>query len=119
MRQGDELDFGAGQVAIGGNQPQTIDAGGDGIERRIGDRLGLGQGVVDGTGFSGLAFLSDTACQVALGIDVNQEHALLGYRQRGGEIDGGGCFSNATLLVRDSNDSWHAGKTRRRVLFVE
>ena len=63
---------------------------GDDERPRVGDRFGRGQRVVDRAGRRGLSFLADAAGQVALRIDVDEQHALSGQCERGGEIDGGG-----------------------------
>ena len=55
----------------------------------------------------GLAFLSDAAREVALRIDVDEQDALVRERQRRGEVDGGGGFADAALLVGDGDDSCH------------
>ena len=52
-----------------------------------------------------LPFLADAAGQVALGIDVDEQHALLGERQRRRQVDGGGGLADAALLVGDGDDS--------------
>ena len=52
----------------------------------------------------GLALLSDAAGEIALGIDVDEEHALFGERQRRGEVDGGRGLADAALLVGDGDD---------------
>ena len=74
---------------------------------RVGGRVGGRQRVVDGAGGRGLALLADAAGQVALRIDVDEQHAPLGQRQRGGEIDGGGGFTDAALLVGDGERPGH------------
>src|SRR5262249_47499535 len=42
-----------------------------------------------------------------LGIHVHQEHALLGGRQRSGEVHGRRGLAHAALLVRDRDDPSH------------
>ena len=44
---------------------------------------------------------------VALGVDVDEQDPLLGDRQRGGEVDGGGRLTDAAFLVRDRDDPSH------------
>ena len=75
--------------------------------RGVGHRLGAGERVVDGAGRGGFALLADAARQVALRIDVDEQHALLGQRQRRGQIDGGRGFADAAFLVGDGDDSGH------------
>ena len=45
------------------------------------DRVGRGEGLVDGAGRSGLSLEADAAGQVALGVHVDHQDALLGHRQ--------------------------------------
>ena len=56
-----------------------------------------------------LALLADAAGEVALGIDVDEQHALSGERQRGREVDGGRGFADAALLIGDGDDAGHIG----------
>ena len=74
---GDQLDFGAGEVAIGGDEAEAIDAGRDDERARVGERLGGRERVVDRAAGRGLALLSDAAREVALRIDVDEEDALV------------------------------------------
>ena len=48
-----------------------------------------------------LAAEADAAGEVGLGVDVDQEDAALGQRERRGEVDGRGGLPDATLLVGD------------------
>ena len=75
--------------------------------RRVGGRLGGGQRVVDGAAWRGFALLPDAAGEVALRVDVDEQDALVGQRQRGGEVDGGGGLPDAALLIGDGDDSGH------------
>ena len=52
--------------------------------------------------------------RVALRIEVDQQHAALGRRQRRGEIDRGGRLADAALLVRDRDDALHATSVLHR-----
>ena len=54
-----------------------------------------------------LPFCPTPLGQVALRIDVDQKHTLLGQGQRRGQIDGRGRLSDAALLVRDRDYSGH------------
>ena len=56
-----------------------------------------------------LPFLADAAREVALRIDVDEQDALVGERERGGEVDGGGGFADAALLVGDGYDAAQFG----------
>ena len=44
---------------------------------------------------------------IPLGVTVNQKNVLTEQRQSGAEVDTGCCFSNAALLVGESNDFCH------------
>src|SRR5579862_9406960 len=44
---------------------------------------------------------------IALRIEIDQEHAPFGGRQRGGEIDGGGGLSNPAFLICNCDDPLH------------
>ena len=45
--------------------------------------------------------------RVALGIEIDEQRAALGGRQRGREIDGGRRFADAAFLVRNGDDALH------------
>ena len=53
------------------------------------------------------SFLSDAARQVALWIDVHEEHALVAERERRREIDGRRGLADPALLIGDRNDASH------------
>jgi hypothetical protein len=38
-----------------------------------------------------------------LGVDIDEPDALAGAREGGAEIHGGGCFTDAALLIDDGN----------------
>ena len=99
-----ELDFGAGEIAVGRDQAHQLDGRGQDEGRRILDVAG--QRVVDGAGGGGLALETDPAGQVRLRVHVDEEDALLvGDGERGRQVDGGGGFTDATLLVGDGEDA--------------
>ena len=53
---------------------------------------------------------AQTAGGVGLRVEVEQQHALPHCGEAGGEVDGGGGFPHAALLVGDRDDgSRHAG----------
>jgi hypothetical protein len=52
-----------------------------------------------------LTFQSDAAREVGLGIHVDEENALFGQSQRGGEIDGRGGLADAPFLIGDGSDA--------------
>ena len=51
----------------------------------------------------GLTFEADAAGEVGLRIEVDEQDALLGHREGGGEVDGGGGFADAAFLIGDGN----------------
>ena len=67
-------------------------------------RLRSDQRVVDGAGGSGLPFCADAAGQVALRVDVDEQHAPIGEGERGRQVDGRGGLADAALLVGDGDD---------------
>jgi hypothetical protein len=44
---------------------------------------------------------------VALGVEVDQQHALAGCGEAGGEVDTGGRLADAALLVGDTENAGH------------
>src|ERR1700691_2893879 len=44
---------------------------------------------------------------IALRVEIDQQHAPFGGRQRGGEIDGGGGLSDPALLICNCDDPLH------------
>jgi hypothetical protein len=50
---------------------------------------------------------ANTASRIALRISVDQQRPLLGGREASGKIYGSCCFSDATFLVGDRDDSRH------------
>jgi hypothetical protein len=78
MRQRDELDFRAGEIAIGGNQPHILHARLEDEGGGIVDRIRRGERLVDGAGRRGLPFQADAAREVALRVHVDEQDALLG-----------------------------------------
>jgi hypothetical protein len=51
-----------------------------------------------------LSFEAEAAGEVGLGVQVDEEDALLGEGEGGGEIDGGGGLADAAFLVCDGED---------------
>ena len=107
LRQRDELDLSAGQLAIGGEERHPVDSRGNQKRRWIGRGFGTGQRLVNGAGSGRLAFLADSARQIALRVDVDEEDALVRQCERCGQIDGRGGFSDPTLLIGDGDDPSH------------
>ena len=58
-------------------------------------------------GRSGVFIHAHAGGGVGLGVKVTQQHPLAQLLQGSGEIDGGGSFTHAALLVDDGNDSCH------------
>jgi hypothetical protein len=56
---------------------------------------------------------------VALGVQVNQQHAHGRLGERGGEIDRGGGLADAAFLIRDGDDAGHGGVRKSRVIGVK
>jgi hypothetical protein len=61
------------------------------------------------------AFEADTAGEIALRVDVNEEHALIGEGEGRAEIDGCRGFAHAAFLVCDSQDFSHVFVLRARL----
>ena len=53
----------------------------------------------------GLSAEADAARQVALWVDVDEQDALVGERERRGQVDGGGGLADAAFLVGDGDDA--------------
>jgi hypothetical protein len=53
--------------------------------------------------------LTDSACEIALRVDINDQHALVRQRERRGQIDSSGGFADAALLIGDGYDVSHLG----------
>jgi hypothetical protein len=101
--EADQFDLGAGQVAVGGDQ--VVVAG-------LGAHAGFGHGVqADQQVIHRLAeaALVDAAAhgRVALGVEVDEQHALAGGGEAGGEVDAGGRLADAALLVGDAENAGH------------
>ena len=100
---GHHLDFRAGQIAIRGQQGQVRHGR---LEREL---IGILQGgpvdcrehVVDSATGRGLSSESDSAGQVRLGIDIDEEDAPVQGGECGGQIDRGRGLADAALLVDD------------------
>ena len=107
MGQRHHLDLRARQLAIGRNQHEAIDDG------RNDERPGIGrgrlcyQGVVNRAARPGLALQADAAREIALGIDVDEQHPPVGDGERSGQVDRRRGLADAPLLVGDRNDSCH------------
>jgi hypothetical protein len=80
---------------------------------RVGNPTFADEDVVGGVG-DVVTREADAGRRVALRIAVDQEGALFGHRQAGGEIDGGRRLADAAFLVRDCDDSSHGSVRRGR-----
>ena len=101
--QRDHLDFGAGEIAIGGQDEQIRNVvarmKSSGIS---GAAVGRRQRVIDGSAAARLSPQADAAGQVALGIDIDEQNlASVGGEGRG-KVDGGRGLADAALLVGDA-----------------
>jgi hypothetical protein len=92
--EADQFDFGAGQVAVGGH----VVLAGFRAHAGFGDGAQADQQVVDRLAEAALV---DAAAHggVALGVEVDQQHALAGGGQAGGEVDAGGRLADAAFWL--------------------
>jgi hypothetical protein len=51
--------------------------------------------------------LTDATCEVALRVDVDEQHTLIGHRQGCGEVDGRCGLADSTFLVGHRHDLRH------------
>ena len=103
MGQRDQLDLRACQLAIGRNQHEAIDDGGNDERPGIGRGRLRYQGVVNSAARPGLTFQADTAREIALRIDVDEQHPPAGNGQRSRQIDRRRGLADAPFLVGDRN----------------
>jgi hypothetical protein len=97
-----ELDLGTGQIAIGGHEVKPLDL------RRHHERVGIAAGhqrLIDRPAAGALPFQTDTTREIALRIDVHQEHTLTSERDRRRQVDRGRGLADAPLLIGDGNDT--------------
>ena len=100
-----QLDLRAAQIHFAGDDGQALERGGQDVVREgafpqqraiAAGPLGLGQ--------------AHAAGGIGLRVDVHEEHPLAEGGEAGGEVDGGGGLTHATLLVRHGDDfGRHAG----------
>ena len=76
-------------------------------KRSSGSVVAGGERVVDGAAVGGAALHAEARRQVGLRVEVDEEDALVGEGEGGGEVDGGGGLADAALLVRDCDDLAH------------
>ncbi len=101
----DEFDLGAGQVARGGNDREAVDRRRQNEFVQVG--VGAGDRLVDRAAGRVLAFLSEAAGGVALGIAVDEQHFAAVEGEGGGQIDRRGGLSDSTFLVCDGDNLCH------------
>jgi len=99
---GDELDLGAGELDVRGDEVDTEIAVLDDVAK--GD-LGIEQQVVEGElDLIGL-LEAHVDRQMALGIEVDEEDSLAELSERASKVYRGGRFANAAFLVGNCDDS--------------
>ncbi len=97
--EGDQLDFGAGEVAGRGHDAQVLDCRGK--DEVVCSRRGGHQRLIDGPTWCGLPFQPQAAGGVALGIDIDDQCFVPEQCEGRGQVDGGGGLADATLLIGD------------------
>lgn len=98
------FDFCAGEVDIAGDEPEVFSAGGDDavLEVSVSE-----EGFVDAEAFDGV--VAERAGCVCLRVEVDEEDAVASGGDGRGEVDGGGRFSDASLLVSHCDDFHSVG----------
>ena len=61
--------------------------------------------MIDAAGRGGATLQADAAREVRLRVHVDEEDALLGERERGGEVDRGRGLADAALLICNGPDA--------------
>ncbi len=89
------------QVRVGRDQEQARQ---EGWHHRLGQGRLVHQHIIN-RGGAFLARHAQASGGIALGIKVEDQHALADGRQGGGQIDGGGGFTHAALLVGDGQNA--------------
>jgi hypothetical protein len=92
-----DFDFGSAEVHFTGDDVEVFDGG----FLDEGGQFGFTEQGAIGAG-AGLFFEAEPTGGIGLGVAINQEDALADGGQTGGEVDGGGCFTDATFLVGDT-----------------
>ncbi len=98
------FDFCSGEVDVAGDEPEVFSAGGDDavLEVSVSE-----EGFVDAEAFDGV--VAEGAGRVCLRVEVDEEDAVASGGDGRGEVDGGGRFSDASLLVCHCDDFHSAG----------
>ena len=101
-----QLHFGGGQVAVGGDQVEAGILGG--VDHRVFHVHFAHQHVVDGV-FRLVLVHTGAAGGVPLRINVHQQHLLARRRQGSGQIDAAGGLAHSTFLVGNGKNGGHCG----------
>ena len=100
---GQQPHLGGGQLLIGRHQHEpAVFHRHHGLHRRAIPEQHIATG-------ANLSILVDSASHggIALRIQIDQQEAPFGSRQRGRQIHGGGCLTDASFLICDRNDPIH------------
>ena len=98
-----QFQIGGAEINLAGNDFQSGKNGGfDFIQQ-----ASLAEQYLVGT-CAGDLFHADAAGGIGLRVQVKKQHALTDGGKAGGQIDGSGGFSHASLLIGNGNDfGWH------------
>ncbi len=107
-----DFDFGAGEIDIAWNQPEIFSAGRDDAVLEVSVTE---EGFIDTEAFDGV--VAEGAGGVGLRVEVDEEDAVASGGDCGGEVDGGGCFSDASLLICHCDDFHSVVECRRKCWF--
>ena len=96
----DQLDLGAREVDGGGEHEEVLEARGlDAVEGG-----GVGHDHVVDRGLHVAVVDPEAGRRVALRVEVDHEHAVARFGERGAQVDGGGGLAHPALLVGDRDD---------------
>ena len=98
-----ELDRGARQVDVGGDQPEVVGPGRAGPRRRPRCRRSGSRRRTD----AGRVEPPSATVALHCGVEVDDQRLLAFGGRAGGEVDGAGRLADAPLLVRDRVDGSH------------
>ena len=101
LGQLDELDLGAGELAVRGHE---VEAAGRRHDAHVRDLPLAEQHLVDGR-VEGALVDARAGRRVALRVEVHEEHAAVHRDETGREVDRGRRLADAALLVRNRDDS--------------
>ena len=100
---GDEFDFGGGEIGGGGGDAESSVGGGDFLER-FGERDAVGEDAVSGMD-DGIGIDAEVGGEVGLGIEIDEDDFFSGVGESGAEVDGGGRLADAAFLVEEGDDA--------------